>query len=93
MKFTGIVQNLDQRGRIKISKEIINLSNLIETGAVEFIIVDETIVLQQHKNACNITGKISRRNISLANGKIKVHPNEVKQLIKELKEYMRKIDY
>ncbi|PGM77794.1 AbrB family transcriptional regulator, partial [Bacillus cereus] len=31
-----------------------------------------------------------RRNISLANGQIKVHPKEVKQLIKELKEYLGK---
>lgn len=93
MKFTGIVQNLDQRGRIRISKELINLNKIIETGAIEFIIVDETLVLQQHKNACNITGKISRRNISLANGKIKVHSNEVKQLIKELKEYTGKLNY
>ena len=93
MKFTGIVQNVDQRGRISIPKDLPNFSGIIETGAIEFVVVDKMLVLQQHKNACNITGKISKRNISLANGKIKVNSNEVNLLIKKLKEYMKKIDY
>lgn len=88
MKFTGIVQNLDRKGRIRIPKELINISKILETGVIEFVVVDKLLILQQHRKACDITGKISQRNISLANGKIKVHSKEVKQLIKELKEYL-----
>lgn len=60
------------------------------SAPIEFVVVGEMLILQRYRGACAIIGKISRRNISLANGQIKVHPKEVKQLIKELKEYLGK---
>ncbi|PEW80462.1 AbrB family transcriptional regulator [Bacillus cereus] len=91
MKFTGIIRHVDEKGRINIPMELRNIIGMQEdTVPIEFIVVDEMLILQQYKEACAITGKISRRNISLANGQIKVHPKEVKQLIKELKEHLGK---
>ncbi|MGG5737265.1 AbrB family transcriptional regulator [Bacillus cereus group sp. IBL03679] len=90
MKFTGIILHADKKGRIGIPK----LRNIIgmkeETAPIEFIVIDAMLILQRYRGACAITGKISRHNISLANGKIKVHPKEVRQLIKDLKEYLGK---
>ncbi|MFK4310819.1 transcriptional pleiotropic regulator of transition state genes [Bacillus sp. RC242] len=91
MKFTGIIRHVDEKGRIGIPTELRSIIGMQEdTVSVEFIVVDAMLILQRYRGACAITGKISRRNISLANGQIKVHPKEVKQLIKELKEYLGK---
>ncbi|HDR7625180.1 TPA: AbrB family transcriptional regulator [Bacillus mycoides] len=91
MKFTGIIRHVDEKGRISIPMELRNIIGMQEdTVPIEFIVVDEMLILQRYRDACAITGKISRRNISLANGQIKVHTKEVKQLIKELKEYLGK---
>ncbi|ANN35470.1 AbrB family transcriptional regulator [[Bacillus thuringiensis] serovar konkukian] len=93
MKLTGIIQHLDKKGRIGIPtglKYVIGIQE--DTVPIEFYLVDEMLILQRYRGACAITGKISRHNISLANGKIKLHPKEVGQLIKELKEYLGKKD-
>ncbi|MGG5741438.1 AbrB family transcriptional regulator [Bacillus thuringiensis] len=93
MKFTGIIRHVDEKGRIGIPTELRNIIGMQEDAVpLEFFVVDEMLVLQRYRESCAITGKISRRNISLANGQIKVHPKKVKQLIKELKEYLGKID-
>ncbi|ARO21429.1 AbrB family transcriptional regulator (plasmid) [Bacillus tropicus] len=91
MKFTGIIQYVDNKGRIGIPRELANVWE-IQAVPVEFTVVNEMLVLQRYSEACIITGKISRRNISLVNGKIQVHPKEVNQLIKEIKEYLEKLD-
>ncbi|AFQ30337.1 AbrB family transcriptional regulator [Bacillus thuringiensis] len=91
MKFTGIIQYVDSKGRIGIPRELANILE-IQAVPVDFTVENGLLVLQRHREACIITGKVSRRNISLANGKIKVHPKEVNQLIEELKEYLEKID-
>lgn len=89
MKFTGIIQYVDNKGRIGIPRELANIWE-IQAAPVEFTVENGMLVLQRHREACIITGKVSKRNISLANGKIKVHPKEVKQLIKDLKKYLGK---
>lgn len=93
MRSTGIVRHLDKKGRIGIPKELKYVISIQEDIVpIEFILVDETLILQRYRGACAITGKISRHNISLANGKIKLPPKKVGQLIKELKEYLEKTD-
>ncbi|MEB9974688.1 AbrB family transcriptional regulator [Bacillus cereus] len=93
MRSTGIVRQLDKKGRIGIPTELKYVISIQEDVIpIEFILVDEMLILQRYRGACAITGKISRHNISLANGKIKLHPKKAGQLIKELKEYLEKTD-
>lgn len=88
MKFTGIVQKIDGKGRIRIPKELINRSNIKDADAIEFVAIDKMLILLQHKKTCDISRETARCNISLANGKVKVPSSEVKQLIKELIKYL-----
>ncbi len=52
----------------------------------------ELIILQKYKSydACAITGDISEKNISLANGQIALSPEGAEHLIKEIQQHLVK---
>lgn len=86
MKSIGFRQNIDRKGRIGIPKEI-----GMHSVSVEILVKDEQIILRRcNLGECVITGKTSRRNISLGDGIIKVHPKAVGQLMNILKQYLEK---
>lgn len=59
---------------------------------MEIFVEDDKIVLQKYQShqACIITGDVSKRNFSLANGKIVLSPEGAELLIKELQQYLVK---
>ncbi|HDR6245761.1 TPA: AbrB/MazE/SpoVT family DNA-binding domain-containing protein [Bacillus cereus] len=89
MKVTGIVQKIDNLGRIVIPKEIRKTLQL-DTGDVLEIFVEEgAIILQKYTTygTCPITGEISARNVKLVGGKLTLSPKGAKQLLAELEQY------
>jgi transcriptional pleiotropic regulator of transition state genes len=96
MKSTGITRKVDELGRIVIPKmELRRTIGIKEKDPVEIFVENENIILKKKYEpggVCAITGEISNRNISLANGKINLSPEGAKVLIKELEEYLQKIN-
>ncbi|WP_410991186.1 AbrB/MazE/SpoVT family DNA-binding domain-containing protein [Bacillus cereus] len=87
MKAIGIVRKIDELGRVVIPKETRRTLNIHEKDPLEIFIEGETIILQKFKSysTCPITGEISTQNIKLADGKLTLSPEGVKQLLAELK--------
>ncbi|WIY59018.1 AbrB/MazE/SpoVT family DNA-binding domain-containing protein [Bacillus arachidis] len=92
MKSTGVTRKLDQLGRIVIPMELRKTLGIIEKDPMEIFVEDDKIVLQKYQShqACIITGDVSKRNFSLANGKIVLSPEGAELLIKELQQYLVK---
>lgn len=90
MKSTGIVRKLDTLGRIVIPREIRQTLGLEEKAPMEIFVDGELVVLQKYTShgTCLITGKISSRNIQLADGKLTLSPEGAKQLLTELEQYL-----
>ncbi|MEC3305627.1 AbrB family transcriptional regulator, partial [Bacillus cereus] len=65
---------------------------IVEKDPIEIFVEDEKIILQKYKSydACAITGDISEKNISLANGQIVLSPEGAKLLIKEIQQQLVK---
>ncbi|MEI5913488.1 AbrB/MazE/SpoVT family DNA-binding domain-containing protein [Bacillus albus] len=87
MKSIGVTRKLDGLGRIVIPKEIRSTFGIAENEPMELFVEDEKIILQKFKSydGCTITGDITEKNISLANGRIILSPEGVEFLIKEIK--------
>ncbi|MFC9450108.1 AbrB/MazE/SpoVT family DNA-binding domain-containing protein [Bacillus cereus] len=92
MKSTGVTRKVDELGRIVLPKELRTTLGIAEKDPIEIFVEDEKIILQKYKSydACAITGDISERNISLANGKIVLSPEGAKLLIKEIQQQLVK---
>ncbi|MDM5188772.1 AbrB/MazE/SpoVT family DNA-binding domain-containing protein [Bacillus sp. DX4.1] len=92
MKSTGITRKVDGLGRVVIPKELRDILDLKEKSSLEIFVDKETIVLQKYQagGACVVTGEISERNMSLANGKITVSPEGAEYLVKQLQQYQVK---
>ncbi len=88
MKSTGITRKVDELGRIVFPKELRTTLGIAEKDPIEIFVEDEKIILQKYKSydACAITGDISEKNISLANGQIVLSPEGAKLLIKEIQQ-------
>ncbi|KLA22336.1 AbrB/MazE/SpoVT family DNA-binding domain-containing protein [Bacillus cereus] len=92
MKSTGVTRKVDELGRIVLPKELRTTLGIAEKDPVEIFVEDEKIILQKYKsyNACAITGDISEKNISLANGQIVLSPEGAELLIKEIQQQLVK---
>ncbi|MED3352698.1 AbrB/MazE/SpoVT family DNA-binding domain-containing protein, partial [Bacillus thuringiensis] len=76
MKSTGVTRKIDELGRIVLPKELRRTLGIAEKDPIEIFVEEEKIILQKYKtyDACAITGDISEKNISLANGQIVLSP-------------------
>ncbi|MDM5152545.1 AbrB/MazE/SpoVT family DNA-binding domain-containing protein [Bacillus sp. DX1.1] len=92
MKSTGMTRKVDGLGRVVIPKELRDTLGIKEQSPLEIFIEGEKIVLQKYQagGACVITGEVSERNMSLANGKITVSPEGAEYLVKQLQAYQVK---
>ncbi|AJH17065.1 AbrB/MazE/SpoVT family DNA-binding domain-containing protein [Bacillus mycoides] len=92
MKATGVTRKVDDLGRVVIPKELRNTLGIKEKSPLEIFVEGEDIVLQKYQpgGVCALTGEISNRNISLANGKITLSPEGAELLIKEVEQYLVK---
>ncbi|MBC6971522.1 AbrB/MazE/SpoVT family DNA-binding domain-containing protein [Bacillus sp. Xin] len=92
MKSTGVTRNLDNLGRIVIPMELRRTLKIKEKTPLEIYVEGEKIILKKYKahGTCAITGEVSDKNISLANGKINLSPEGAKYLINELEKYVVK---
>ncbi|PEW84912.1 AbrB family transcriptional regulator [Bacillus cereus] len=92
MKATGVTRKVDELGRVVIPKELRNTLGIKEKSPLEIFVEGEDIVLQKYQpgGVCALTGEVSNRNISLANGKIALSPEGAELLIKEIEKYLVK---
>ncbi|HHT7239512.1 MULTISPECIES: AbrB/MazE/SpoVT family DNA-binding domain-containing protein [Bacillus] len=92
MKSTGMTRKVDGLGRVVIPKEFRDTLGIKEQSSLEIFIEGEKIVLQKYQagGACVVTGEISERNMSLANGKITVSLQGAEYLVKQLQQYQVK---
>ncbi|MGG3653398.1 AbrB family transcriptional regulator [Bacillus pseudomycoides] len=92
MKSTGVTRKLDPLGRIVIPMELRRTLEIEEKTPLEIYVEGEKIILKKYEahGACAITGEVSDKNISLANGKINLSPEGAKCLINELEKYLVK---
>ncbi|MCU4991129.1 AbrB/MazE/SpoVT family DNA-binding domain-containing protein [Bacillus cereus] len=92
MKATGIVRKIDELGRVVIPKELRDTLGIGIKSPLEIYVDNENIILKRYSpyNACQITGEVSERNITLANGKITLSPNGAKHLAEELEKFLVK---
>ncbi|KAA0794983.1 AbrB/MazE/SpoVT family DNA-binding domain-containing protein [Bacillus sp. BPN334] len=92
MKSTGVTRKIDELGRIVIPKELRRTLGIVEKEPLEIFVEGERIILQKYKSydACAITGDISEKNMSLANGQIILSPEGAELLIKEIQQYLVK---
>ncbi|PKJ52072.1 AbrB/MazE/SpoVT family DNA-binding domain-containing protein [Bacillus sp. SN10] len=88
MKSTGITRKIDELGRIVIPMELRRSLEILEKDPMEIFVDNDKIILKKHQShhACMITGEISERNISLANGKIILSPEGTEFLISQIKQ-------
>jgi|SRR5690625_870557 len=86
MKSTGITRKVDELGRIVIPIEIRRTLGINIKDIMEIFVDDENIVLKKNKSniTCDITGETSKKNLSLANGRIVLNPEVAKTLIQEI---------
>ncbi|MGG0343679.1 AbrB/MazE/SpoVT family DNA-binding domain-containing protein [Priestia megaterium] len=86
MKATGIVRKIDNLGRVVLPTELRKTLNIKKNEPVEIFVDNENIVLKKYSPnlACKVTGVISEDNLILANGKVILSHEGVKQLLREL---------
>jgi transcriptional pleiotropic regulator of transition state genes len=93
MKSTGVTRKIDELGRIVLPKELRRTLGIAEKDPIEIFVEGEKIILQKYKSydACTpITGDISEKNMSLANGQIVLSPEGAELLIKEIQQHLVK---
>ncbi|PEE11078.1 MULTISPECIES: AbrB/MazE/SpoVT family DNA-binding domain-containing protein [Bacillus cereus group] len=92
MKSTGVTRKIDELGRIVLPKELRRTLGIAEKDPIEIFVEDEKIILQKYNtyDACAITGDISEKNISLANGQIVLSPEGAELLIKQIQQQLVK---
>ncbi|MCU5571070.1 AbrB/MazE/SpoVT family DNA-binding domain-containing protein [Bacillus cereus] len=92
MKSTGVTRKIDELGRIVLPKELRRTLGIAEKDPMEIFVEEEKIILQKYKtyDACTITGDISEKNISLANGQIVLSPKGAEILIKQIQQQLVK---
>ncbi|PGX90177.1 AbrB family transcriptional regulator [Bacillus cereus] len=92
MKSTGITRKVDELGRVVIPIELRRTLGIVEKDPIEIFVEDDKVILKKYQphQACMITGEVSERNCSLANGNIVLSPEGAVLLIKELQQYFVK---
>ncbi|MEN1938282.1 AbrB/MazE/SpoVT family DNA-binding domain-containing protein [Paenibacillus sp. 102] len=92
MKSTGVTRKLDSLGRIVIPMELRRTLEIEEKTPLEIYVEGEKIILKKYEayGACVITGEVSDKNISLADGKITLSPAGAELIIEELQKNLVK---
>lgn len=92
MKSTGIVRRVDELGRVVLPKEIRRTFDINEKDPLEIFIEDEKVILKKHKAnmASHLSGEIAEDNLSLANGKLILTPEEANQLVSDIQSRLNK---
>lgn len=92
MKSTGVTRKLDNLGRIVIPMELRRTLEIEEKTPLEIYVEGEKIILKKYETygACAITGEVSDKNITLADGKITLSPTGAELIIKELQKHLVK---
>ncbi|MGF7535360.1 AbrB/MazE/SpoVT family DNA-binding domain-containing protein [Bacillus mexicanus] len=87
MKELGLVRKVDDLGRIVVPVELRRNLGIDIKDPVEFFVDGNKIVLKKYvpKNACVVTGEVSPRNMSLADGKIVISERGLKILLEEIR--------
>ena len=90
MKATGMTRKVDELGRIVLPIELRRTLGIADKDPLEIFVEDEKIVLKKYEShhACMITGDISAKNFSLANGSIVLSPEGANCIMEELKKYL-----
>ncbi|YCA46490.1 AbrB/MazE/SpoVT family DNA-binding domain-containing protein (plasmid) [Bacillus sp. JZ8] len=86
LKSTGIVRKIDQLGRVVLPKELRRNLSIEKNDPLEIFVDKDQIILRkyQYHKACMITGKISKDNMVLANGKLVLSREGIEILSKEV---------
>ncbi|AIK35247.1 transcriptional regulator, AbrB family domain protein (plasmid) [Bacillus pseudomycoides] len=92
MKSIKIPRKVDELGRVTIPKELRDTLDIKEKSPLEIFVEGKKMVLQKYQpnGVCAITGEVSDKNISLADGKITLSPEGAELLIEELQKYLVK---
>ncbi|PEI38901.1 AbrB/MazE/SpoVT family DNA-binding domain-containing protein [Bacillus pseudomycoides] len=86
MKSTGVMRKVDELGRVVIPKELRRTLAIQEKTPLEIYVKGEKIILKKYEanGACAITGEVTDKNISVADGKITLSPAGAELIIEEL---------
>ncbi|MFX3629002.1 MAG: AbrB/MazE/SpoVT family DNA-binding domain-containing protein [Ectobacillus sp.] len=92
MKGTGITRKVDELGRIVLPIELRRILGVEIKDPLEIFVEKDRIILKKYSadKACQITGDVSNRNVSLANGKITLSLEGAELLLKELEDHLTK---
>ncbi|MEY8351462.1 AbrB/MazE/SpoVT family DNA-binding domain-containing protein [Bacillus cereus] len=92
MKSTGVTRKLDPLGRIVIPMELRRTLEIEEKTPLEIYVDGEKIILKKYEayGACAITGEVSNKNITLADGKLMLSPTGADLIIEELQKNLVK---
>ncbi|WP_017154537.1 AbrB/MazE/SpoVT family DNA-binding domain-containing protein [Bacillus bingmayongensis] len=92
MKSTGVTRKLDNLGRIVIPMELRRTLEIEEKTPLEIYVEGEKIILKKYEahGVCAITGEVSDKNITLADGKITLSPTGAELIIEELQKNLVK---
>lgn len=88
LRFTGIIRKVDKLGRIVIPIEIRRSLDIHVKDPLEIHVDNDKIILQKYEDhlTCDITGKTSNDNLTLADGKITLDREAAKSLLQEIQE-------
>ena len=56
MKFTGIVRNIDELGRIVLPKELRKTLNIAHKDAMEIYVEEDSIIIKKYEPSCIFCG-------------------------------------
>ncbi|MEH7040416.1 AbrB/MazE/SpoVT family DNA-binding domain-containing protein [Bacillus pseudomycoides] len=92
MKSTGVTRKLDPLGRVVIPKELRRTLAIQEKTPLEIYVEGEKIILKKYEanGACAITGEVTDKNISVADGKITLSPAGAELIIEQLQKNLVK---
>ncbi|CAI8812027.1 MULTISPECIES: AbrB/MazE/SpoVT family DNA-binding domain-containing protein [Bacillus] len=92
MKSTGVMRKVDELGRVVIPKELRRTLAIQEKTPLEIYVEGEKIILKKYEanGACAITGEVTDKNISVADGKITLSPAGAELIIEELQKNLVK---
>ncbi|PGD90937.1 AbrB family transcriptional regulator [Bacillus pseudomycoides] len=92
MKSTGVTRKLDNLGRIVIPMELRRTLEIEEKTPLEIYVEGEKIILKKCEahGACAITGEVSDKNITLADGKLTLSPAGTELIIEALQKNLVK---
>ncbi|MGG0256889.1 AbrB/MazE/SpoVT family DNA-binding domain-containing protein [Bacillus toyonensis] len=92
MKVTGMTRKLDSIGRITIPMFTRRMLRIEDKTPLDIFVEGDKIILKKYRahGACLMTGEVSDKNISLADGMITLSPVGVELILEALQKYLVK---